>query len=91
MLSRFGVAPSIQLVYGLVALLPYSVGMVASCSNYSPAIGIGQFLAACLVAGVMTDSARRRLLATAVFVAASLIGISVWDDFIFFASRPLSS
>ncbi|HEY3350335.1 MAG TPA: hypothetical protein VGM13_11215 [Thermoanaerobaculia bacterium] len=84
-LSRSGAAPSLQLAYGLVALLPYSVGVVASCSNYSPAIGIGQFLAACLVAGVMADSARRRLLAAALFAVASLIGIGVWDDFVFFA------
>jgi hypothetical protein len=85
MLTRLAVTPSIHLVYGLVALLPYSVGVVAGCSNYSPAIGIGQFLAACLVAGVMTDSARMRLVAAAVFTAVSLIGIGVWDDFVFFA------
>ncbi|MDL2717232.1 MAG: hypothetical protein PT977_05715, partial [Acidobacteriota bacterium] len=41
-LARAGVAAPIQLAYGLVALLPYSVGVVASCSNYSLAIGIGQ-------------------------------------------------
>ncbi len=49
-------ARTIALLYGLVALLPYSVGVVASCSNYSLAIGIGQFLAACLVAGVLSES-----------------------------------
>lgn len=84
-LSRSGVAPGLQLAYGLVALLPYSVGVVASCSNYSPAIGLGQFLAACLVCGVLTDSVRWRLVAAALFTTASLVGIGVWDDFVFFA------
>jgi hypothetical protein len=84
-LSRFGVPASVQLLYGLIALLPYSVGVVASCSNYSPAIGIGQFLAACVVAGILTGSARRRLLAAALFAAGSFVGIGVWDDFVFVA------
>jgi hypothetical protein len=84
-LSRSGVAPALQLIYGLVVLLPYSVGVVASCSNYSLAIGIGQFLAACLVGGVLAESVRRRLLAAVLFTMASLIGIGVWDDFVFFA------
>jgi hypothetical protein len=84
-LSRPGVAPALQLIYGLAALLPYSVGVVASCSNYSLAIGIGQFLAACLVGGALAESVRRQLLAAALFTMASLIGIRVWHDFVFFA------
>ncbi|HEX5854948.1 MAG TPA: hypothetical protein VFZ57_04955, partial [Thermoanaerobaculia bacterium] len=59
--------------------------VVASCSNYSPAIGIGHFLAAGLVSGVLAESVRRQLLAAALFTMASLIGIGVWDDFLFFA------
>ena len=84
-LTRSGVGPAIQLAYGLVALLPYSIGVVASCSNYSLAIGVGQFLAAGLVVGVLTDSFRRRLLAVALFSGVSAVGIVVWDDFVFFA------
>jgi hypothetical protein len=84
-LTRSGLGPSVLLLYGLVALLPYSVGVVASCSNYSLAIGIGQLLAARLVAGALAESVRRKLLAAAFFTMASLIGIGVWDDFVFFA------
>jgi hypothetical protein len=84
-LVRTRLSENILLLYGLVALVPYSVGIVASCSNYSLAIGIGQFLAACLVGGVLAESARRQLLAAALFTMASLIGIGVWDDFVFFA------
>ncbi|MGZ6989260.1 MAG: hypothetical protein ACXVH0_09895, partial [Thermoanaerobaculia bacterium] len=84
-LTRSGLGPSILLLYGLIALLPYSVGVVASCSNYSLAIGIGQFLAACLVAGVLSESPRPRLAMAGLFSLASLAGIGVWDDFVFFA------
>jgi hypothetical protein len=84
-LTRSGLGRTVVLLYGLVALLPYPVGVVASCSNYSLAIGIGQFLAACLVAGALAESVRRQLLAAALFTMASLIGIGVWDDFVFFA------
>ena len=84
-LTRSGIGPSVLLLYGLVALVPYSVGVVASCSNYSLAIGIGQFLAACLVAGVLSERLRTRLGMAGLFSLASLAGIGVWDDFVFFA------
>jgi hypothetical protein len=84
-LTRSGLGPSVLLLYGLVALLPYSVGVVASCSNYSLAIGIGQFLAACLAASVLAESVRRQLLTAALFTMTSLIGIGMWDDLVFFA------
>jgi hypothetical protein len=84
-LARAGVDEQPVILYGLVAMVPYSVGVVASCSNYSVAIGIGQFLAACLIVGALVDSPRQRLLASALFTASSLIGIGIWDDFVFFA------
>ena len=84
-LVRFGLSANVALLYGLIALIPYSVGVVASCSNYSVAIGIGQFLSTCLVGGILADSLRRRLLAATLFTTVSLIGIGVWDDFVFFA------
>ena len=85
LLSGSGSTPALSLTYGLVALLPYSVGVVASCSNYSVAIGFGQFLGACLLAGVLTDSRPRQLVAAALFTLASVVGIGFWDDFVFFA------
>ncbi len=88
-LARAGLDTSIVAIYGLVSLWPYSVGVVASCSNYSLAIGIGQFLTACLVAGVLAGRQSTRLLAAAAFSFVSLVGIGVWDDFVFFALPSL--
>lgn len=85
LLARSRDSDPTQLAYGLVALVPYSVGVVASCSNYSLAIGIGQFLAACLVAGTLSEGPRWRLGAAGLFTFVSLAGIAVWDDFVFFA------
>jgi hypothetical protein len=84
-LVRARLSENLLPIYGLVALVPYSVGVVASCSNYSLAIGIGQFLAACLVAGVLSDVPGMRLTMAGLFSIASLAGIGVWDDFVFFA------
>ena len=84
-LVRTRLSETILLLYGLVALVPYSVGIVVSCSNYSLAIGIGQLLAACLIAGVLSNGPRTRLGIAGLFSLASLAGIGVWDDFAFFA------
>lgn len=89
LLARSGLGTYVQLLYGLVALVPYSVGVVASCSNYSVAIGLGAFLAACALVAVLTGEARWRLRAGALFVAASLCGIGIWDDFAFVAGTGL--
>jgi hypothetical protein len=90
-LSRAGLGEPVVLLYGLVALLPYSVGVVASCSNYSVAIGTGQLLAACLVAGVLGDRPRMRLEMAGLFSLVSLAGIAVWDDFVFLAVPALAT
>jgi hypothetical protein len=81
-LVRARISENIVLLYGLVALVPYSVGIVASCSNYSLAIGIGQLLAACLVAGVLGDRPHAQMEMAGLFSLASLAGIGVWDDFV---------
>jgi hypothetical protein len=89
-LVRARISENIFSLYGLVALIPYSVGIVASCSNYSLAIGIGQLLAAILVTGALSDSPRTRLGLAGLFSLASLAGIGVWDDFVFFAVPALA-
>ncbi len=88
-LVRSRVDGSVVSFYGLVALWPYSVGVVASCSNYSLAIGIGQFLAACLVAGVVSGKQDQKILSAALFSVMSVLGMGVWDDFVFFAAPAL--
>lgn len=86
LLVRSGLGAFVQLLYGLVAMVPYSVGVVASCSNYSPAIGIGALLAACALVVVLSIEVRWRFRAGALFVGASALGVGVWDDFIFVAA-----
>jgi hypothetical protein len=83
LLARAKLQAPIALLYGLTALWPYSVGVVASCSNYSLAIGIGQFLAACVVVAVLSEIRGPRLLGAGAFPLACLVGIGVWDDFVF--------
>jgi len=88
-LTRSGIDENLALLYGLVALVPYSVGVVASCSNYSPAIGIGALLAACALAAVLGRADRARWRATFAFALVSTAGIAVWDDFVFLAGPAL--
>lgn len=89
LLARAGLSAHVRLLYGLVALVPYSVGVVASCSNYSVAIGLGAFLAACALVVVLAGEARWRLGAGALFVATSSAGIGIWEDFAFVAAAGL--
>jgi hypothetical protein len=76
-----GGGPWIALAAGLLLLLPYSVAVVASTSNYSPAIGFGLLGAAGVVAGVAGTSIRGRLVALGVGFAAFVVGIPFWSDF----------
>jgi hypothetical protein len=76
-----GAGPWIALAAGLSLLLPYSVAVVASTSNYSPAIGFGLLGAVGVVAGVAGTSARGRLAALVVGFAAFVVGIPFWSDF----------
>jgi hypothetical protein len=85
-LRRNRLSPEVSLVYGLVALVPFMVAIVASCSNYSLAIGIGSLLAACTLALVLSNRPRPRAEAGVVLVAAAWLGVGVWDDFIFVAA-----
>lgn len=71
----------IAIAAGMVLLLPYSVAVVASTSNYSPAIGFGLLGAAGVVAGVAGTSARGRLTALGVGFAVFVVGIPFWSDF----------
>lgn len=84
-LRRNRLGPEISLVYGLVALVPFMVAVVASCSNYSLAIGIGSLLAACTLALVLSGRPGPRAEAGFVLAAAAWLGVGVWDDFIFVA------
>lgn len=84
-LRRNRLNPEISMMYGLVALVPFMVSIVASCSNYSVAIGMGSLLAACVLSLVLSRRSRPRAEAGFVLAAAAWLGVGVWDDFIFIA------
>jgi hypothetical protein len=83
LLRRAGASVQVAAFYGLVALLPYSVSTVGTCSNYAPAIGLGQLLAAAACAAILTSEPTTRRLAVAVFVAGAWAGVLLWTDFVF--------
>jgi len=66
---------------GIVLLIPYSVAVVASISNYSPAIGFGLLGAIGLVAGVVGRSPGRRVAAAVTGLSTLVAGVLVWSDF----------
>ncbi len=83
LLRRAGASSQVAAFYGLVALIPYSVSTVGTCSNYAPAIGLGQLLAAAAFTTILTSEAKTRRLAAAVFVAGAWAGVLLWTDFVF--------
>ncbi len=83
LLRRAGASAQAAALYGLVALLPYSVSTAGTCSNYAPAIGLGQLLAAAACAAILTSEPSARRLAAAIFVGGSWAGVLLWTDFVF--------
>lgn len=77
------------LVYASVGLLPYSVGTVAACSNYAPAIGLGSLLAAAAVTASAPPTRFVRFAAGSAAVVGSFLGILLWTDFLFVAAAAL--
>lgn len=82
-LRRAGVSDQVAALYGLTALLPYSVATAGTCSNYAPAIGLGQLLAAAAAAAVLSGDRIAKRAAAATFVLGSWIGVFLWTDFAF--------
>lgn len=83
LLRRAGASAQVAALYGFIALLPYSVSIAGTCSNYAAAIGLGQLLGAAACATILTSEPSVRLLAAAVFVAGAWAGILLWTDFVF--------
>jgi len=82
-LLRAGSLPiEVALAYGLVFLLPYTVGVAANCSNYAPAIGVGFLVAAAAVTAILGATPASRRLAAGVAVAAAWAGVPLWPDFL---------
>ena len=75
----------VAVCYGLVFLVPYIVGVLASCSNYAAAIGLGGFLAASALAAILSPLPRARRWGSALVLAGSWLGILFWEDFVFVA------
>jgi hypothetical protein len=83
LLRRAGASALVAALYGFIALLPYSVSTAGTCSNYAPAIGLGQLLAAAACAAILTSEPSARRLAVAIFVGGSWTGVLFWTDFVF--------
>jgi len=82
LLRAGGVAAEVALAYGLVFLLPYAVGVAATCSNYAPAIGIGFLVAAAAVTSILGATPPARRLALGTGLAAAWAGVPLWPDFL---------
>lgn len=85
LLLRAGLSTQAILLFGVVALVPYVVGVVASCSNYSAAIGAGFFLAACTLVAILAEEARWRVTGVVLLLVGSWLGLGLWNDFVFVA------
>ncbi len=83
LLRRASASSHVAASYGLVALIPYSVSTVGTCSNYAPAIGLGELLAAAACAAIVTENRSTRRIAIVVFVGGSWAGVFLWTDFVF--------
>jgi len=82
-LLRWGQLPlEVGLAYGLVFLLPYTVGVAATCSNYAPAIGTGFLFAAGVVTTILSTAPAARRIAGGVALATAWAGVPIWPDFL---------
>ena len=82
LLQRAGVPLEYALAYGLAALLPYSIGVAATCSNYAVAIGVGFLCLAGVLAAIRGASPAGRRIGGGVALASAWVGVPVWPDFL---------
>lgn len=82
-LLRAGHLPlEVGLAYGIAFLLPYAVGVAATCSNYAPAIGLGSLFAAAAVTAILASAPAVRPIAAGIALAAAWAGVPIWTDFL---------
>lgn len=72
----------VGLAYALAFTLPYVVGVVATCSNYAPAIGLGFLIAAAGVTTILGPTPGMRRLSGVIALAAAWAGVPLWPDFL---------
>ena len=82
LLQRAGVPLEYALSYGFAALLPYSVGVAATCSNYAVAIGVGFLCLAGVLAAILGTSPVARRIGVGVALAGAWAGVPIWPDFL---------
>ncbi len=80
-LCRTGCDKTLQLGYCLILLWPHAVIVLASTSNYAPAVGMGALAAAAAVAAVVARDAAQRLRSKWLAVGSLLLGTVLWADF----------
>lgn len=86
LMGKAGFSSQALILYALVATLPFSVAVMASISNYAPAVGIGAFLSAATL--TVATSAKRvwRLVGGFLLVLGSIVATLVWRDFAILAA-----
>jgi hypothetical protein len=67
--------------YCALFTFPYAVMVLASCSNYAPAIGCGGLVGAAAVAAVLAPRPRARRASRLVLLASAWLGAALWQDF----------
>lgn len=73
---------AVGVVYGALFLVPYVVGVTATCSNYAPAIGSGFLIAAAAVSAIASPRGARRRIAAAIALATAWAAVPLWPDFL---------
>lgn len=81
LLGKAGFSSQAIAVYSLVAILPVSVAVMASVSNYAMAVGMGALLAAAAVVALASQRGRWRVAGAAIVVLGSALGVGIWKDF----------
>ena len=81
LLVACGLGEKLGTAYCALFTFPYAVMVMASCSNYAPAIGCGGLVGAAAVAAILAPSPRARRASRLVLVASAWLGAALWRDF----------
>jgi hypothetical protein len=76
-----GLGEKLAVAYCALFTFPYAVIVLASCSNYAPAIGLGGIVGAAAVAAIMAPGRRARRACRVALIVGAWLGVGLWWDF----------
>lgn len=82
LLVASGLGRKLAAPYCALFTFPYALIVLASCSNYAPAIGCGGIAGAAAVAAILAPGRRARRVSRAVLIASLWLGVGLWRDFV---------